>query len=84
MSDVSIKFYTRHLTAVNENMADRAFALAHEVNVEREHIFRRAFFLPAGQRHVDRFEIESGRLDLVQIFNGAVVGFHGEIIPAIN
>ena len=29
--------------------------------------------MAAGQSHVDRFEIESERLDFVEIFDGAVV-----------
>ena len=43
-------------------------------------LLRRALFVTASQRHVDRLEIESGRLDLVQIFDRAVVGVDGEIV----
>jgi hypothetical protein len=52
--------------------------------MEGKHIVSSALFLAAGQGHVDRFEIEARRLDLVQIFDGAVVGVHGEMIPAVD
>jgi len=63
--DASIKFYTRYLVAFNRNITDRDFALAIEIGTEREHICRCTHLLAAGGRHIDRFEIESGRLDLL-------------------
>ena len=46
-----------------------------------KHILRRALLITAGQGHVNRFEIETERLDLVQIFDGAVVGVDREVVP---
>jgi len=58
------------------DVTDRIFTLPDEIGTERENIFRRALFVTAGQRHVDRFEIESRGLDLVEIVDRAIVGFH--------
>ena len=58
---------------INRDIPNRAFALAYEIGPQSEYILRRAFFLAAAERHVDRFEIESGRLDLMEIFDRAVV-----------
>ena len=66
-----MKFYQRHSAAVNKNIMDCALALPVEVSPQSQHILRRAFFITASQRHVDRFEIEAGGLDSVQIFDGA-------------
>lgn len=55
-----------------------------ELGPERKHILRRAFFIAAGQSHVDRFEIEAGWLDLVQVLNGAVVGGDSEVVPGVD
>ncbi len=73
----SLSFRDRQIT-------DRALALANKIRPQRKHILRRAFFVAASQRHVDRLEIEPGGLDLVQIVDGAVVGVDGEIIPSVD
>lgn len=41
--------------------------------MKREYIVHRTLFLAAGERHIDRFEIESWRLDFVEIHDGAPV-----------
>jgi len=55
-----------------------------EIGTEGKHILRRALFITASQSHVDRFEIEAGRLDLVKILDGAVVGVDGEVVPGVD
>jgi hypothetical protein len=43
-----MKFYPRHLAALNNNITDRAFVLAIEIGTEREHILRRTLVVTAG------------------------------------
>jgi len=76
-NDASKRFYSRKLVLIGRNITGRALALSIQVRAQRKHIIRRALSLSAGQRHIDRLEIESRRLDLVEIFDGAVVGLHG-------
>lgn len=47
------------------NVTDRSFVLAHEIDTKGKHLLRRVRIITAGQRHVDRVEIESGRLELI-------------------
>ena len=74
----------RLLATVNRNITDRTFTLPLEVCVQCKHLLRRALFVTAGERHGDRFEIESRRLDVVQIFNRSVVGVDSEIVPGVD
>lgn len=52
--------------------------------MKRKYFLRRALIITAGQRHVDRFEIEAGRLDLVEVLDGAVVGSDCQVIPGVD
>ena len=47
------------------NETNRAFTLAAHIGMGCEHFLHRALLLAAGQRYVDRLEIESSRLELI-------------------